>query len=315
LTIGVADGVNNAARKQMLKVVENEVAKCPQLNQEVLYVNADGDQQKASSDISALVSRGVDVLLVNPDFGQAELPALRAATQAGVVVIAMVVDPGGQPGVDYAAKIYQDGGVNGEAMAEWMASTLNGNGNVVHLGGVAGNPFSGAAHEGISEVFSRNPGLKLVNDEPVVTNWSAAGTQSAMTGLLASNPDIDGIITESGEVAEAVAGVYTNAGLPVPVIATQSTTNAMGCSYEKLAATGGAYPIFALDEVFDNLYLALRAGVMSASGREVAADQIFELSPTVDTTQNRNPVCKNELPVGADPSAPLTDAEITELFQ
>ncbi|SLK16954.1 substrate-binding domain-containing protein [Arthrobacter sp. P2b] len=315
LTIGMSDGANNAARKQMLKVIENEVAKCDSLDSNVLYANADGDQQKASSDISGLVSRGVNVLLINPDFGPAQLPAIRAATQAGVVVIPMVVDPGGTPGADYAAKVYRDGAVDGKNLAGWMVTALKGKGNVVHLGGIAGNPFSGAAHKGIEEVFAASPDIKLMNDEPVTTNWSAAGAQTAMTGLLASNPQIDGVITESGEVAEAVANVFANAGLPIPPIATSSITNALGCSYEEFAERGKAYPLFSADHVFDNVSLALRTGVMVANGKEAPKNQVYELTPTVDTIQGKNPVCKPDLPAGADPSSPLTDAEIKALFQ
>ena len=85
LKVGVSDGFGgNAWRQISMEVIRKEIAKCPAVDSKVLYTNANGDQQKAASDINGLVSQGVDVLVVYPDFGPAQLPALRAATRAGV---------------------------------------------------------------------------------------------------------------------------------------------------------------------------------------------------------------------------------------
>ena len=45
------------------------------------------DQQKATSDIQAMVATGVDAIVVFPDTGEAMLPALRSAYEAGVVTV------------------------------------------------------------------------------------------------------------------------------------------------------------------------------------------------------------------------------------
>lgn len=124
LKIGMVEGHDNSWRRAVRAVAENEVAKCSALDPNVRWVSAGGDQQKAISDINGLVAQGVDVMLVNPDFGAAELPALRAATKAGVTVIVWSQDPGGKPGVDYSGKIVQDLESVGKDMATWIGETV-----------------------------------------------------------------------------------------------------------------------------------------------------------------------------------------------
>ena len=67
----------------------------------MLYADGQGDTQKAISDIQGMVAKGVDALVVFPDAGEAMLPALRSAFQAGVVTVPYRVDPGGEDGVDF----------------------------------------------------------------------------------------------------------------------------------------------------------------------------------------------------------------------
>ncbi len=77
-----------------------EEAKCPSVT-EYLYADGQGDTQKAISDIQSMVATGVDAIVVFPDAGEAMLPALRSAFEAGVVTVPYRVNPGGQDGVDY----------------------------------------------------------------------------------------------------------------------------------------------------------------------------------------------------------------------
>ena len=79
---------------------KDEAAKCPSVT-EFVYADGQGDTQKAISDIQGMVAKGVDALVVFPDAGEAMLPALRTAFQAGVVTVPYRVDPGGEDGEDY----------------------------------------------------------------------------------------------------------------------------------------------------------------------------------------------------------------------
>ena len=101
ITLGLTDGFGgNSWRLVTTAAGKDEAAKCPSVT-EVEYADGQGDTQKAISDIQGMVAKGVDALVVFPDAGEAMLPALRSAYQAGVVTVPYRVDPGGEDGVDY----------------------------------------------------------------------------------------------------------------------------------------------------------------------------------------------------------------------
>ena len=95
ITLGLTDGFGgNSWRLVTTAAGKDEAAKCPSVT-EVLYADGQGDTQKSISDIQGMVAKGVDALVVFPDAGEAMLPALRSAFQAGVVTVPYRVDPGG----------------------------------------------------------------------------------------------------------------------------------------------------------------------------------------------------------------------------
>ena len=157
-----------------MAVVRSEAAKCPNVKQVVRI--GQGDLQKSISDVNGLVAEGIDALVIIPDFGKAQLPSLKAATKAGVKVVAWAADPGGKPGEDYVAYVDRDEVSAGRAWAEWTAKAIGGKGNVVFLGGPAGNPVSANSLAGIKTAMAKYPGITMLTgyDDWPITNWDAA---------------------------------------------------------------------------------------------------------------------------------------------
>ena len=314
LKVGVADGDGgNAWRTISLNVVKQELAKCPALNKNVLYTNADGDQQKAISDINSQVAQGVNVLVVYPDFGPAELPALRAAKKAGVDVVPYDASVGGTPGVDYTATTISDAFNGGKKLAQWMASTVK-SGNIVFLGGIPGAPTSAQYLAGIKSALTSTPKVKLLVNSPVVTNWTKVGAQQAVTGLIAKYPKIDGVITDYGVTAVAAINAFTQAGKKVPAIASLATDNELGCTWQKASSGAGRFPIFSIDSTNAMAALALRQGVAAANGLKFNANQLFELARFMDSTAGKNPQCIASLPPDADLSSPLSKETLAAIL-
>lgn len=137
MTIALIDGVaNNTWRRATRAEMEDEASKC--LNVErVSYADAGGDPQKFNSDINSFVAQGYDIIVAFTDFGDASIPAYRAATQARVTVVPYISSLSGEVGTDYAANPYQDQIYIGRQWAHWFGK--NGiKGNVVFLGGTPG---------------------------------------------------------------------------------------------------------------------------------------------------------------------------------
>ena len=313
--VGVADGFGgNAWRKISLEVIRQEAAKCPAVDKDILYANAAGDQQKASSDINSLVAQGVNVLIVYPDFGQAELPALRAAKKAGVNVVPYDASAGGTPGVDYTATTISDAFAGGQALADWVGKTVK-TGNVVFLGGIPGAPTSEQYIAGIKDRLKQYPNMKLLLDQPVVTNWTKVDAQKAVTGLNAKYPKIDAVITDYGVTAVAAIDAFTAAGKKVPAIASLATDNELGCMWQKASTGSGSFPIFSIDSTNDMAQLAFRQGMAAANGKGFAPMQLFQLPVFMDSTAGKNPPCVPSLTPDADLSSSLNESQLTAILQ
>src|SRR6188472_4764877 len=101
IKLGFTDGFGgNSWRLVTTASAREEAQKCSSVTS-IDYADGQGNTQKAISDIQGMVAKGVDALVVFPDAGQAMLPALRTAFQAGVVTVPYRVDPGGEDGTDY----------------------------------------------------------------------------------------------------------------------------------------------------------------------------------------------------------------------
>src|ERR1700674_4611579 len=108
MIVGVSDGYGgNTWRKTGLAEVKDELSHCKNVKR-VIYSNANGDPQKANSDINSMVAQGVNVLIMLPDFGAVQLPAMRAAMKAGVAVVPYSAQISGVVGRDYVVNVAGD---------------------------------------------------------------------------------------------------------------------------------------------------------------------------------------------------------------
>ena len=192
IVLGIHDGFGiNGWSKTSMASVRSEAAKCPNVKQ--LVVIGQGDLQKSISDVNAMVAQGIDALVIIPDFGKSQLPSIKAATKAGVKVVLWAADPGGEGGKDYVTYVDWDVRATGQVLAEWVAKAIHDKGDVVFLGGPAGNPVSAATLEGIHDVFKDHPGINLVTGykDWAVSNWDPSQTQKVLSSLLAKSDRVE----------------------------------------------------------------------------------------------------------------------------
>ncbi|MDW5596545.1 substrate-binding domain-containing protein [Conexibacter stalactiti] len=233
ITVGVAFGfAGNTWYNVAKKEFEAAAAECPNI-EKVLYADGQNNAQKAISDIQSLVAQGVDALVVFPNVNsKAMLPAIRAATQRGVKVVPTVANPGGTAGKDYVDFVGQSSVNDGRQMAQFVVRALRGRGNVVFLGGTPGNTQSAEEFEGAKAVFDEEPGIRVLGDRVVDTNWDVAQYPRIVGGLLTKYGDIDAVMSDYGSGAAAGMRAFLSAGKPLPVF-TGSDGNEFSCMYER----------------------------------------------------------------------------------
>src|SRR6185437_8422943 len=152
-SIALADGFGDNTWRELTRYSAVTIAaECPSVTKYV-YANGEGNTQKAISDINSLVAQGITAIVDFPDAGKAMLPVLTKAYQAGTIVVPYRVDPGGKAGENYNAYLSTDFTSAGVMWGQDVAKALNGQGNVVFLGGPAANSQSLEEYQGLQSVF------------------------------------------------------------------------------------------------------------------------------------------------------------------
>jgi ribose transport system substrate-binding protein len=236
ITVGVEDGVGvNGWSATSYATVRSELAKCKNVTQ--IVSAGQGDLNKAIQATNADVSQGVDAIVMIPDFGNAQLPSIKAATKAGVKVVTWAADPGGKPGTDYVAYVDWSTPQAGVAWTDWMAKNLKGKGNLVYLGGPAGNPVSTGTLQGIVSELKKYPNMKLLTGDHnfPATDWDQSKAQSEMSALIAKYPKINGVITDDSSSSVGALRAFTASGRSFPLIGTEES-NLLACTYKSAKA-------------------------------------------------------------------------------
>jgi ribose transport system substrate-binding protein len=312
ITLGIYDGFGiNGWSKSSMAAVRSEAAKCPNVTQ--LVEIGGGNLQKSISDVNSMVAQGIDALVIIPDFGKSELPSLQAATRAGVKVVAWGADPGGTVGKDYVDYVDWDPYASGKTWAQWMVKAVHDKGNVLFLGGPAGNPVSTNELRGVTDVLASHPDIHLLtgNTDWPVTNWDPAQAQQVMASLLAKYPTIDGVITDDGQGSVGALRAFAAAGRQlVPFTAIE--VNQLGCYYNQVKASN---PDFQLATISSRNWLgrvAARKAIAAAEGLSDDEPSIYQLPLDEDTLAGKKPQCVSDLPQDAFTDAKLTAAQIDQ---
>jgi ribose transport system substrate-binding protein len=296
ITIGVQDGFGiNGWSKASFAVVRSTAAECPNVKQ--IVEAGGGEVQKTNSDINGMVAQGINALVVIPDFGASELPALRAATQAGVKVVPWASDPTGAKGADWLDYVDWDPVAAGTTWANWIAKALGGHGNIVFLGGPPGTPVSQEELKGTVQALKAYPGIKLLtgNSNYAITNWDPAQAQKTMAALLAKYPKIDGAIIDYGASADGALRAFTQAGRPLIPITTTEANN-LACDYKKLKPSNPKFQLSTFSSRNWMGRIAARKAIAAAEGISDNEPSIFKLTLTEDTLAGKQPQCNSSYP-------------------
>lgn len=313
MIVGVSDGYGgNTWRKTGLAEVKDELSHCKNVKR-IIYSNANGDPQKANSDINSMVAQGINVLILLPDFGAVQLPAMRAAMKAGVAVVPYSAQIAGVPGRDYVVNVVGDTKQIGVLWADWLGANVK-KGNVVFLGGSPGAAPSQNFLDGLKAGLKQYPNLKLLNEQFVVTNWNPVDAQKATAGLIAQYPRIDAIVTDFGVTALAAAKAFEQAHLPVPAIATIASDNELNCHYLATKKAGTHFPYYTVDGTTSYVRFAVRQGVAAYQGTTDKESPSILPFTYADSAKGLDPKCDPSAPPDADLSSALPADKLKQVF-
>jgi ribose transport system substrate-binding protein len=197
----------------------------------IIYSSAHVDFNKAFADWKAAIAQGVDLIVTYPDFGDAMIPVMKEATDAGIPVATYAWGYVSDPGKNYLTVVGEDTCVTGKTYAYVMNTRVK-SGNIAFLGGFPGNPLSEGWQK--CEDPALRSSIDVVAKEP--TNWDPSKVQQVVAGILAKNPDVKGWSYEYGlGMAQGGYAAYKAAGIPFNTVLTLRTDDVgMGCLFNEL---------------------------------------------------------------------------------
>jgi len=172
------------------------------------WFNSGNDVSKQSQQISDLIARKVDAIVVDAASPTGLNGILTQASERGILVVSfdnIVTAPS-------ALKVNTDQVAFGRQLAEWLAKKLDGKGNVIMVTGVAGTSVDEDRNKGADEVWAKNPAIKVVNRYTGM--WDSATAERNTASILPSLPPIQGIWCQGG--TDGVLKAFIAANRPLP---------------------------------------------------------------------------------------------------
>jgi len=296
ITFALLDGFGgNSWRLVTTASGKDEAMKCPSVTG-FKYADGQGNTQKAISDIKGMVSSGVNAMVVFPDAGQAVLPALTSAYKAGVVTVPYRVFPGGKAGENYDIWIGDNFAHDAVNWANWIKKNVPGGGNILFMGGPAGN--SQSTTESNTLMKNLPDSYKLVGQTPfVATDWDPTKTQTLLSAAIAKNPKIDIIVSDFGPTLVSSLHLFPDSGKPIPALAT-SDGNSLSCYWQQQKQAGHPFKMITVTTGNDNVRLAVDWAVAKATGGQIPKETIFTGPVFEDSVSGKpHPVtCRSDLP-------------------
>jgi fructose transport system substrate-binding protein len=230
-TVGVSLILKNTSNAFFVSMANSAEAEADALGIDLTVAagKEDGDTDTQIAAIEAAVAKGDKGILITPS-GDAVIPALKAAREAGLLVIALDTPPSDTSAVDIT--FATDNYLAGQLIGQWTAAQLGGekatiamldlfNDQVVSvdtqrdqgfLNGMGIIDAYDASANGLEPATGSYSGgeYEVVCHEP--TNGAVDGGKTAMETCLTKNPDINVVYTINEPAAQGAYDALTAAG-------------------------------------------------------------------------------------------------------
>ncbi len=191
------------------------------LGLELAVLDSQNDPAKELANMEDLITRGVDVILINPTDSDAVVGAVRMANDAGIPVITL--DRGASAG-DIVTHIASDNVAGGEMAGQFIVDALGGSGKVVELEGIAGT--SAARDRGAGF----NAALEGTDVEVVarqVADFDRTMGLTVMENILQAQAEIDAVFAHNDEMALGAQKAIEASGRDIMIVGFDATDDAV----------------------------------------------------------------------------------------
>ncbi|MET1059103.1 MAG: substrate-binding domain-containing protein [Nocardioides sp.] len=246
----VIKGLDNPFFQQMEQGIDAQ-AKADDVSVEIQAAQSITDTTGQADKLDAMAQQGYGCYIVNPISGTNLIQGLAriAAQDTPVVNIDSPIEADAAKKADLEVTTYigtdntEAGKLGGDAMIE----ALGGSGTVALIGGISGDPTSGARIDGFTSAVDGT--LKTL---PVVSaDWDRQIALTKATDILSANKDVTGFFAANDDMALGIARAVANADRTgeIKIISVDGVEDALkAVEAGDLYATVAQYP-YAIDQM------------------------------------------------------------------
>jgi ribose transport system substrate-binding protein len=237
---------------------------------EAIVLDAGGNVARQIAQMQDLIQQNVDAIVIWPTNGQAVVPAVRKAQQAGIPVIVTNsnIADAGQPFI--AAFSGPNNITQGKYSAELMCEALNGQGQIVQIAGQPGYTTAIERQKGFEDRLAvACPGVTIMETQP--GDWNREKSQRVMENFLTKYDRIDGVY--AGDDNMGIGGLNAAKAAGRENIKFIGATN-FAVGYEAMAR--GEYYGSIYQSPVDDARAALKTAIDVLNGVEVPKMNYFD---------------------------------------
>lgn len=244
-------------------------------NVETVILDAGGDVARQIAQMQDLIQQRVDVIIIWPTNGQAVVPAVRQAQQAGIPVV-VTNSQIGDAGKEFIASFSgPDNITQGRYSAEMMCDALKAkgkeDGKVLQISGQPGYTTAIERAKGFEDRFPEVcPDAELVETQP--GDWNREKSQRVMENFLTKYDQIDGVYSGDDNMGVGALNAAKAAGRAGDIAFVGATNFAVG--YE--AMERGEYYGSVYQSPVEDARNALDTAVKVVKGEEVPKLNYFD---------------------------------------
>ena len=241
---------------------------------ELVGLGGDNDITKQVAQVEDFIAQGMDAILVQTVDTTGIVTAIEECNEAGIPVITTAETPTGGEILCAIAFDSYESGYNG---GQYIASVLEGKGNVVELVGVLGQETSRQKSEGFQSAIAEYPDMTVLASQPA--EYDRATAMSVMENMLQTFDDIDAVYAANDEMALGAAQAIEAAGLTgeIFVMGNDGTDEALEAVANGTLGATNATPGYIQG------YIAVDIAYRYLNGEEVPAT-ISEKNTVIDAT-------------------------------
>ena len=203
--IGVAQCSDDSWRHKMNDEILREAMFYDGVSVEIR--SAGDDNRRQAEDIHYFMDKGVDLLIISANEAAPMTPIVEEAYRKGIPVITVdrkiLSDK-------YTAYIGADNYEIGRSVGNYIASRLEGKGNVVELTGLSGSTPAMERHQGFMAAISKFPDIKLIDKADAA--WERGPAEIEMDSMLRHHPKIDAVYAHNDRIAPGAYQAAKKAG-------------------------------------------------------------------------------------------------------